>query len=245
MRSGCIFSCMSLLALISLSACKKEPADRDAPQVSAFTLPADSSTITGNQLQIEARVTDNEQLSQYKLIIQPVSNAFLSFDSLALSYWQYTRIQDVSGADALISDIITLPDTCASAWYAVILSAVDASGNVSPADTHVVFIRNPMDGIVPAIQLQWPADLQVFTNADTLGITATVSDNAALSSVEFNLYQNSVLLQTAQNYPTGTSANVALRFPLSGFAAGSYRFELTVYDRALNSATESRNFGIQ
>jgi hypothetical protein len=108
-----------------------------------------------------------------------------------------------------------------------------------------VFIRNPLDGIVPQLNLQWPADLQVFTTNDTLSITADITDNAALSAVEFNLYQNSNILYSGQNYSAGISASTSFRFPLSGLAAGTYRFELTVYDRALNYATESRNFGIQ
>jgi hypothetical protein len=196
---------------------------------------------------IQATLLDNKELMQYKIQIQPSTSAYVSEDTSALSYWNFTRVFDVSGTTALVLPELAIPDTIASGWYYILLNTVDASGKLSATDTQTVFIRSQADDLSPTVQLQWPADLQVFTSSDTLTVTATVSDNTALSSTVFNVFEDNLnqLQYTSTQNTAGSTADVVFRFPLSGLSAGTYHFQLRQYDRALNTLVQSRVFGIQ
>ncbi|MFM2284947.1 MAG: hypothetical protein RLZZ543_444 [Bacteroidota bacterium] len=235
-----------LLSSILFISCGKEPADMEDPHVLAITSPEDSAQITDNTLHFEATLSDNIKLSYYKLQIVPTSENYSSEDTMALSYWDFTRVFEIDGMAANVFPDISIPDTIASGWYNMIVNTVDASGNLSQNDTATIYIRSQIDYFTPVVLLHWPADLQVFTSSDTLTATASVTDNLGLSSTLFKVYDASnQLLHSASLISTGTNNDVAFQFPLAGLSAGSYRFEITQYDRALNAASQSRMFGVQ
>lgn len=231
-----------MILVLLAAACKKDPVDKIAPQVNDFSVPADSSSFNGNALTFEATLSDDMELSQCKVIIKPTSGAYITSDTLALPYWNFTRVYDVHSFNDIISETISIPDTIASAWYNILLSIVDASGNLSQTDTNVVFIRNNADSIPPTLILQWPADLQFISKTGSLHITSDASDNQELSAVVWRIFEGSTQIHTETKYLTTNPESVEFDFLLSGLTNGLYTFELTLYDRMLNSSKEQRNF---
>ncbi len=236
---------LGISVLIGLNSCKKDLADREKPSIVAFNVPADSATVSGNTLHIEAVFSDNHELAQYKLIIKPSDEAFVPIDSTALLAWNLTRIWDVTGNSTTVSQDISIPDSIATGWYELMLNVVDASGNLSPTDTQHVFIQSPLDTQLPTLLLQWPADLQYLSNTSTLTVNADASDNVGISAAVFKVYGGSTQVHSEIQYPASNPASLTFNFPLSGLSNGLYRFELTLYDKALNSRQEQRNFVVQ
>lgn len=236
---------MSLLFSLLLISCGKEPADKEAPKVLVITSPADSAQFTGDILHFKASFSDNVNLSQYKLQIVPSAGNFFPEDSVALSYWDFTRVYEIDGMDVSVFPDISIPDTIASGWYDLIVNTVDASGNLSTNDSTSIYIRNQIDYFEPYVLLLWPADLQTFSASDTLRATAAASDNISLSSTQFKVYASNQLLSSATQNNSGTNSSIEFRFPLTGLSAGTYRYEITQYDGALNSTMQSRMFVIQ
>jgi hypothetical protein len=236
------FSFVWVLVILLLVSCKKDPVDKEAPIISSFSLPSDSSVISNNVFTIEATLNDNEELTQCKVIIKPTSGAFYTSDTLALPYWNFSRVYDVDGSITNITETISIPDTIASAWYNILLSTVDASGNLSRTDTNVVFIRNTADSIPPILTLQWPADLQFISKTGSLHITSDASDNQELSTVVWRIFEGSTQVHSETKYLSTNPESFEFDFSLSGLTNGLYTFELTLYDRMLNSSQQQRNF---
>ena len=178
-------------------------------------------------------------------VTAPILSSFIlptTSTSLAVPVSGLSASDDVAVTGYMITESATKPAAGAVGWSATAPAsftfstagaktayawAKDAAGNVSTSRSASVVITVP-DVIAPAVALSGP--VAGSTVSGTISITATASDNVAVSKVE--LYVNGVLKATDTASPYTFSWDTTL------LANGVYPLSAKAYDAA-NHATQS------
>jgi chitinase len=181
--------------------------DTTAPTVS-LTSPVTNATLSGITA-LSAAASDNIGVSKVELY----KNGVLLFVTNVAPYsYNWNTTTEANGS------------------YTLIAKAYDNAGNVAQSANVPVTVNNPTTDVTsPTVNVTAPANNA--TVSGTVSITASASDNVAVSKVEF--YVNSVLAATYTVSPFTYSWNTTLA------ANGSYTLSAKAYDTTGNSGQSS------
>ena len=222
---------------------------------------------SGDSLIVVANITDNENLSQYKL---DVHNNFdchghdgnvgvnlpLPNTNSQTADWTLLDIEEISGREYDLTLRLAVPENATAGLYHFHLQAIDVSGNDVPfSNFYNVRVKNIADTIGPEIQVQQPASNSLTVNrGDAIRFTGTLTDN-------YSLFEggNGVLFLSYRDESSGNSflsANVyqiteeLTTYPFdfeftvpNSLTSGNYTLFLSAFDGVRNVA-EARSTSI-
>ena len=228
---------ITLLFSVSLTSCKKDEVDNTAPIIASVSEPLENDTlISGDELHVEATITDEVELSQIKIDIHSAADGHSHGKVSASGYWEKIVILNLSGKSQSIHEHIDIPADVAAGKYHVIMTAVDKAGNSSEVVERDVFIRNSSDLVAPVITVTSPAAGSSITAGTDLLITGEVVDNLALSALEIKVYRGTILVSDNDIDLAAATYTINQTISTVGWTPGAYTIELVAYDEVLNVA---------
>jgi hypothetical protein len=226
-----------LLYSISFSSCKKDEVDNTAPSIVSVSEPLENDTlISGDELHVDATITDDVELSQLKIDIHSASDGHMHGKMDASSYWEKIVILNLTGKSQSIHEHIDIPADVAAGLYHVIMAAVDKAGNTSEIVERDIYIRNSGDLIAPVITVSSPVAGSNITAGTDLIIQGDVIDNLALSALEIKIFKGSTLVSDNDIELTTSTYTINQTIPTIGWTPGVYTIELLAFDDVLNMA---------
>jgi hypothetical protein len=230
-----LFGALCVCASIFISSCKKDTPDSEAPIIAAVEEPLMNDTLfTGNELHIEASISDNEELSQLKIDVHAAEDGHNHGKVDASAYWETVVIIDLSGASTSIHEHIDIPTDAASGMYHVILTAVDKAGNQSEIVERDIFIQNAGDQVAPIVTITSPSQNDTISLSTGINVSAILTDNIGLEDADLLLLSGSTVVFETEIALSGTEFNLNQTIPTSTLAAGTYTIELVVRDAVQN-----------
>jgi len=256
-----VFACVMC---VTVCACGPTDVDDTAPVIeisaSSPTPYADSicngmepvvfHVVGGDQLTIEARITDDVALSQFKIDIH--SNFDCHGHKLDTEDWTILEVGDINGKEYLLRRTFDVPSNATAGDYHFQIQALDKAGNGNiELAIFAIKLRHPADEEPPVLTITSPDP-----NAGTLSLrkgqdytfTGSVSDNLSLweggnGRLEF-FYRSGSSGNTFSwgeprifNAGDGrfTEFSVVLRVPAT-LTAGNYTISAWAYDGVRNVA---------
>jgi len=172
-----------------------------APPTVILSSPANNSTVSG-KVSVIASASDNVGVAKVEYYVNGVLKA-----------------TDTSSPSDYLWDTTAL----ATGTYTLLAKAFDAAGNVGQSNSVAVTVIK--DTTAPVVLLTAPGNN--YTVSGIVAITASASDNAVVSTVEF--YSNGTLLFASNVAPYAFNWNTAF------VANGGYILMAKAYDNAGNS----------
>jgi len=271
------FLALVLLASFVLSACSD--ADTGKPVISDLVITptpgmgmvceAEDSLViavmTGDSITISMTITDDEQLSQYKIDIHQ------NFDchghaKVATADWEVIDIVEITGTSATVQRTIHVSDSATAGNYHFSIQVADHFGNSARIERFSINVLNSDDLIPPTLTVTEPTsstllfmlndtmpnDSVAFVPIDTIVFKGTVSDNLELGRggngrLELRYWRDStsnVFQLFNLNFMEAIDLqsvdfDFVARVPAT-LAAGGYIFELRAFDGVNNPATPIR-----
>ena len=227
---------VTLFFSVSLTSCKKDEVDNTAPVIASVSEPLENDTLfSGNELHVDATISDDVELSQLKIDIHSAEGH--SHGKIAASgYWEKIVIVNLTGKSQSIHQDIDIPADAAAGKYHVILTAVDKAGNSSEITERDIVIRNSSDLVAPVITVSSPAAGSSITAGSDLVITGNVVDNLALSALEIKVYRGTTLVSDNDIDLAAATYTINQTISTVGWTPGAYTIELVAYDDVLNVA---------
>lgn len=246
-----IFSLVGLL-----SSCKTE-ADNKAPEIEILNIshPLLTDTVcgaveidnvfrlcSGQNLDIEFKLTDDRALSQLKIDIH--ENFDCHGHKSTVIPWQLLELIDLSGKEQLLSKTIRVPANATAGTYHFQIKLLDESGNeAGTGEAYSIKVLNTTDTIAPTAVINAPIQDNISISRGSLfQISVTASDNELLAGgraemVYFTTSGNRALA-VSKNFEAGTGTNLSFNFDYTipnTLPAGTYEFSIRVYDAVGNS----------
>ncbi len=232
-----------VIHMLSITSCKKNEVDEIRPVISEITEPLMNDTLlSGSELHVDLKVSDNEELSQLKIDIHSAEDGHSHGKVDASAFWETVVIVDLSGKEQLVHEYIDIPNDAASGVYHVILTAVDKSGNMSEVSERDIFIQNSGDLIAPLATIQTPTEGASLVAGSDLNVQAALTDNLSLNRFELKVYKGNTLVSDTDMNISGTEYTLNQTLSTAGWTAGNYTIELLVFDDAQNTADVDVNF---
>jgi fibronectin type 3 domain-containing protein len=172
-----------------------------APPTVTLSSPANNSTVSG-KVSVIASASDNVTVSKVEFYVNGILQATDTASPYAYS-WDTTAL--------------------ATGTYTLLAKAFDAAGNVGQSNSVAVTVIK--DTTAPVVLLTAPGNN--YTVSGIVAITASASDNAVVSTVEF--YSNGTLLFASNIAPYAFNWNTA------SVVNGSYTLMAKAYDNSGNS----------
>ena len=148
---------ISLLAIsLFFLSCEKDGAPQDtvAPVIQQMLVngsTVESEATAGGELVVNATLTDNEALGEFKIDIHDVFDGH--GHGKVLASWTYVAIHPLSGTQMAMIDSIAIPAEAAAGPYHVIGRLIDASGNEAAYVENELVLTN---GSEPSIMMSNP-----------------------------------------------------------------------------------------
>lgn len=136
---------------------------------------------TGIPLTLKMQFKGAQELSQYKIDIH--ANFDCHGHERPLSEWQFLKVEDLSGKEAMVTETIPLPTEAFTGNYHCIIRLIDASGNEAEFVEFSLIVSNSEDSEPPVISLQQPASDSIAVNrGDVITFQGAVTDNLSLKN---------------------------------------------------------------
>lgn len=178
-----------ILALAAFTVAGCSDADSEAPVISSLVITPEPgigivcgteeanviSVLTGDSIIISFTVSDNEELSQYKLDVHS------NFDchghaKVETSVWEVIDIVDIQGLSQEVNYVLNVPDSTTAGLYHFSIQLADFFGNSAKTEIFQIKVKNLEDTVPPVLTVAEPV-------ADTLRIN--LSDTLANDSIRF------------------------------------------------------------
>jgi len=248
----------AFFVLFSLLTACKPAADTEAPVIELVSISPNliSDTVcgsleannvirlrSGQDLQFQLRLKDNEGLSQYKIDIHENFDCH-GHKAITVNPWQVLQIIDISGTEMTENKVIRVPTNATAGTYHFQIRLLDLSGNEAGGTAaYSILLTNEQDSIVPTVSITSPSQSTVSLNrGQVLSVSGIVADNEALDTgrmelVYFTLSGNRVVASTLNfDASMGNTYNYNLNYTLpTSLPVGNYEFEVRVFDAVGNS----------
>ncbi|MFN3530479.1 MAG: DUF4625 domain-containing protein [Bacteroidia bacterium] len=124
------FMMLAAVAVIGLSACKKETPDTQAPIITV-TQPANDhiDKEPGETINIRALITDDTELLSAKIDIHEAGGH--SHRVSGEGEWEWAKVYTISGTSFNLSEDIVIPADAEHGDYHITIEATDAAGNAA------------------------------------------------------------------------------------------------------------------
>ncbi len=204
----------------------------------------------GGQLVIEAQITDDVALSQFKIDIH--SNFDCHGHKLDTEDWTVLEVGDISGKEYLLRRTLEVPSNVTAGDYHFQIQALDKAGNSNPElSVFAIKVSHPSDEEPPVLEISSPspdAGVLALRKGQDYTFTGTVTDNYSLweggnGKLEFYYRSGASGNTFSWGEPMNfTSADgrfmqfsVVLRVPAT-LVAGNYTISAWAYDGVRNVA---------
>lgn len=264
MKIGFFLSLLAIAGALVISSCGNKEVDDAAPVIEflSFDPVPYPDTIcgslenvvfhvqSGGTLSFEARITDDVELSQFKIDIH--TNFDCHGHKANTEDWAVLEIGDMSGKEYILRRDLQLPAYVTAGIYHFQIQAIDKAGNDNPqAYVFSIKVLNNTDEEPPILTITDPnpdAGLLTLQKGQDYTFTGTVSDNYSLwqggnGKLEFFYRSNAsgntfrwgqplVFTEADGNFK---AFSVTLRVP-NTLVAGDYVVSAWAYDGVNNAA---------
>ncbi len=260
-----IFNQLLSLALISAAVTGCSEADTERPVISDLMItPQPTAGLicgqqeenviqvnTGDSITISFTVSDNEELSQYKLDLHSNFDCHGHAKLEETTVWEVIEIEGISGTEAFVSSTLVVPDSVTAGAYHFSIQAADFFGNAAKTEIFGIIVRNLEDTVAPTLVVSEPSVSSILLNlsdsipSDSIRFVGTVSDNRDLeqggngklelrywrvgSPNTFDLFNILFVLGTGPSIDFDFTVTVP-----ATLVAGDYIFELRAFDGVNN-----------
>lgn len=187
----------SLMTTLIVSSCKKDKDEPDVqrPQIQLTSPAKDARLNSGTSFNVVAVITDDVELSQYKIEIHDNFDVHSHKKKSAPFY--FSEIKDISGKEYNVNTKIEIPEDVAAGEYHLTIKAVDKAGNEAEMAELDIYIVNVLDEEPPVLDIiitptpDAQGQIQVLYN-QTIGIIMSGTDNQGL-------YEYKILIEREDN----------------------------------------------
>lgn len=180
-----------LVIPVLFSCTKEDDQDTTAPLISNAKINGLTENITvntGEELNFEAQLSDNESLGEFKIDIHDIFDGH-SHGKKALSPWVTTQTYTLSGASKNFQSIIKVDTTANAGPYHSILRLIDDSGNESDFKEIDFMILNGDEAQIAISSPDFSSHLHI-DKGDTLKIKGQITDNVDLEEIIIRLEED-------------------------------------------------------
>lgn len=237
-----------MLALGAMACSEDEDQDTTAPQILAATINGEDHDLvfnSGDNLQLELDLSDNEALGELKLDIHDIFDGH-DHNKRGGDAWELTEIIQVSGASSTVSHSLSVPDPVTAGPYHVIFRLLDAAGNESEFEELDFLIRNGEEPLISISAPDFSNEVHV-SKGQSLNLVGSISDDVDLDEVIITImeeeehdHKNSsgLLFSFDQDLPGSTDTSfdlstVAIPVP-SDAETGHYKLIISAKDNEGN-----------
>lgn len=181
MKKGYLFV---LLALGAIACSDDEDQDTTAPQILAATINGEDHDLvfnSGDNLQVELDLSDNEALGELKLDIHDIFDGH-DHNKRGGDAWELTEIIQVSGASSTLTHSLSVPDPVLAGPYHVIFRLLDAAGNESEFKELDFLIQNGEEPLINISAPDFSNEVHV-SKGQNLSLVGTISDDVDLDEI--------------------------------------------------------------
>lgn len=144
---------------------------------------ADEEVAVGDDITIDADFTDNEALGQAKIDIHDI---FDGHDhGKVQAKWSETRTVSLSGTDAEIEEVFTVPANTTAGPYHVVVQCIDAAGNNAEFKEVDFWVMSPAAATFSVTDPQDETDISV---GDVIRLEGSVDDVVGIDEVLVRIY---------------------------------------------------------
>lgn len=240
---------------------KKEELDTQKPSIDIVSPVSGTKFLTGQNMSIEVKLTDNLNLSQYKIEIHPNldGHSHGKTQNEGITSWEWDTIVNIQGKEHLAKFPLHVPQNTQAGNYHFLVMCTDAAGYEAPLKLVEFVLINPEDTIAPVVNLNYPSvsleniiEFATGINELSLTLSGTISDNSRVKGVKIQLIESKhgkthqhgeKIIYEYQNFNlNGTLFDLSnINFKLYREDLendGEYHCVITGYDYVGNSATK-------
>ena len=202
---------------------------------------------SGDTLQLTFKLSDNEELSQYKIDIHSNFDCHgHSNKTETTEDWYVILIEDVAGSEQTITRELPVPADVTTGLYHFSIQATDISGNNSENSIYSLDVMNTTDGEAPTLSVSSPSTSNLnIQKGDAINFIGNLTDNRPLgnggngrlelrywstSNQTINdLYLDEIDVNIQETYDFDFNAVVPITT-----VSGTYIFELRAFDGVNN-----------
>jgi hypothetical protein len=210
-----------------------------------------TNTFTG-----EFTVSDDSELSQYKLDLHNNFDCHGHSGKVETTDWYVLDIVDLQGSDQTANFSLPVPSDVTTGQYHFSIWATDASGNSAETVIYSLLVTNASDTIAPVLNVTTPGSSTVSVlKGDAINFQGTVTDNQALGAgsngkIELRYWEeNSQTINELHTEAFDNAAGTTVNFDFNATVPittpdGTYIFELRSFD-AVNNLSNTVEFTVQ
>jgi len=204
------------------------------------------SATSGSMMLLHLNLTDDRNLSQYKIDIHNNFDCH-SHGRVLATPWQVLEVNDVNGNNIEIEKEIQVPAETAAGDYHLQILCLDESGNEAEPVIYSIKILNATDSVAPELTLTEPSTHPITVDKGaTLSFKGTVTDNYSLNDGKIEVTYTDpkgteyAPIQEFFAADQGTGASFDYAFEVPAFAAsGKHIFSIKVFD-SYNNFSEQK-----
>lgn len=240
---------LALPILLIFTACADDNGTEDtqAPSILSVSLNGEDHDLrfqTGQTIQLEALVSDNEALGELKIDLHDLFDGH-DHGKMNWQTWAETKVIPLSGTNATASTNLVVPDSATAGPYHAILRLLDKAGNEAEFKMVEFAISN---GTEPQIAISQP-DFSAYSIAagQSIELVGNISDETDLAEVSLIISEDDEHMHKSQSSivfsfdeDLGGSADTSYdlsQIPIlipSNTAPGHYKFSLRAKDNSGN-----------
>lgn len=183
---------VTVVLFITFHSCKKEKENFQKPMITMNELGYNNSKIgyLGSDLHVEADIVAEGNIDKIMLEIHPEGSGSFEY---SITYTEFSGLKNTV-FHKHVDMPINISDT---GNYHFHLRVTDMSGNETMYEDDLRILK-PEDSIAPVISItSAPADMQVFSNGQTISIAGSVTDEKALGGLYIGLVRTDQALADA------------------------------------------------
>lgn len=201
-------------------------------------------------LEIELKISDDTELSQYKLDLHNNFDCHGHGKLEETTDWYVLNIVDLLGAEQIVNIEIPVPSDVTSGNYHFSVQATDASGNNAESLIYAVQVTNATDADAPVLDISVPTTSGISVlKGDVINFQGVLIDNQPLGPgangrIELRYWNtsnqtiNELYSEDFEN-SVGPTVNIDFDATVPSTAVdGTYIFELRGFDAVNNQSNE-------
>ena len=185
-------------------------------------------------------------LSQYKIDIHGNFDCHSHGRTLDSNPWQVLKVEEMSGDDVIITEILPVPEDVQAGDYHFMLQALDLLGNEAEWVLYSLKISNQSDTQSPEIHItNLSTDELSVKKGESINLELAIADNEDLHGGRIDVFyynsQGSEFTADQYYFPehAGIAADYSFSFtPPASLSSGVYDYLFRVYDAVGNVSEE-------
>lgn len=216
-----LFSLLAALSVLSVACEKDEEQDTTAPQINSVSINEkdhDIEVAAGEEIHIDAHVTDNEALGELKIDIHDIFDGH----SHKSSKWAKVLTIALSGKEQHLHEHADVPDEALAGPYHAVFRLIDKEGNEGEFAEVDFMITNSSQPQIDITDPDFGGEVDV-ARGGTLSLKGIVTDNVDLDEIRISLEEEH---EGHDHKSTLDEALYEADFDLTGSADMSWDFQM-------------------